>query len=135
MHRVLAPSRNTYLSTIHSKAIILILHIRMLNRNPHGLPHVKSIRIMPAILPIALGIINSYMIQHEIIRLNTKCLHGRILNIKPRDDGIIQTMCIEELGLGLAAIATFAIPPLLAAAVDNVARVTADGDAVALDAN
>lgn len=90
---------------------------------------------MPAILPIALGIINSYMIQHEILRLDTKSLHGRILDIEARDDGIIQAMRIEELGLGLAAIATFAIPPLLATAVDNVARVTADGDAVALDAD
>lgn len=43
--------------------------------------------------------------------INTNGLNWGVLDMKIGDSGVDKIMCIEELGLGLATIAAFAIPP------------------------
>lgn len=82
---------------------------------------------------IAVRVIDRDSVEDQVIRLNTKGLDGRVLNIEASDSRVIQIVGIEELWLCLATIGTLAIPPALSTTVDGVVGSTSNDDVRAGD--
>lgn len=61
-------------------------------------------------------------------RVDAHELDWRVLDIQALDAGLLQTVGVEEFGLGLATVGPLAIPPLGTVAINDVARGTSDSD-------
>lgn len=53
-----------------------------------------------------------------MVRLDTKPMHGDIIDPQPRNVGLTQIVHLEEFGLLLTPVAALAISPACAVAVD-----------------
>lgn len=53
-----------------------------------------------------------------MVPLDTESVHGDIIAPQLRGAGLVQLARLEELGLLLAPVAAFAVPPACAGAVD-----------------
>lgn len=73
-----------------------------------------------AAVGVAIRVVNSNFVKLEVGGLNAESLNRSVLNVQAGDGRVIQIMGIEELGLGLAAVGTFTVPPLLTTAVNGV---------------
>jgi hypothetical protein len=117
----------TYLAGVDRNAVILVLDNRVLDGNARGLANIETVGVVAAII-VTVRIINSNPINNEIIGLDAESLHGGVLDREARDGRVVQRVGIEELGLGLATIGAFSIPPPRAVSVDYSAIGSLDGD-------
>lgn len=84
---------------------------------------------------VTIGVIDRDSVKHEVIRLDTEGLDGRVLDVQTGDSRVIQVMGIEELGLRLATVGTLAIPPALSSTVDSVVGGASNNDVGTRDLN
>lgn len=124
----------TYLARVDSQTIILVLDYGIADGDIGACANIKGISVVASVV-IAVRVVNGNMIQHEVISQNTKSLHGGIFDVETSDSRVIQAVCIEELGLGLATVRAPGIPPAGSIAVDDMARFARDVDVLSRQAD
>lgn len=67
--------------------------------------------------------------SETIAAVDANSLDGGVVDVKIGDGRVGQVMSVEELGLGLAAVGTFAVPPARSIRVQVGAAGALDGDA------
>ena len=71
---------------------------------------------------VAVRIIDCDRVESEVCATTDgENLNGRILDVDARDGGLFETVGLEELGLGFAAVAAFAVPPPRAVTIEETA--------------
>lgn len=94
---------------------------------------IKAVSIVPA-RTIASGVIDRHARDGQTIHsIDADSLNRRVGDFQVGDRGIGQVMGVEELGLGLAAVASLAIPPAGAIGIENGTAGAGDLDAAAFD--
>jgi hypothetical protein len=81
-----------------------------------------------AAIVIAIRVVDRNSIDGKIIGLDAEGLHGGVLDRQTRDRRVVQRVGVEELGLGLATIGAFPVPPAGTVRVDDGAVGSLDGD-------
>lgn len=84
---------------------------------------------------IAIRVVDVDVAKNNVVGLHTEGLDGSVLDVQAGDGRIIQAMGVKELGLGLAAVGTFTVPPSLPATVDSVVGCSRDGNVRSRDPN
>lgn len=69
------------------------------------------------------GVVHGHINDVQISgRVDAHELDGRVLDLQSGDRRLLERMGVEHLGLGLAAVAALAVPPLGATAINDMAR-------------
>lgn len=117
---------------VDSHAIILVINIRTRNDNIGTITNIESVRIHTE--RITRNIVDGHVRDRETIgAINRDSLNRRVVDVQIRNGRVGKVVCIKEFGLGHAARAALAVPVVLTIAVEDGARGTFDGDAVAFD--
>lgn len=115
----------THRAGVNGQAVVLVLDNSVTDGHAVTLADIKGIRVVAAIV-ITVRVVDVDTIQDDVVGLDAKGLHGRVLDIEAGNGRVVQVVGIEELGLGLTPVGTLAIPPARTAAVDGVVGCSAD---------
>jgi hypothetical protein len=119
---------NAYRSRVYSNTIILVIHIGAGDNHVSTTTNIETVCVM-ATSTITGFIVNSHIGDSEsITAVDANSLNRSILDVKVRDSRRDEIMGIEELGLGNATVATFAVPPTRTIGVEVGTAGTLDGD-------
>lgn len=88
-----------------------------------------------ATVAITVGVINGDVIEDQVVGLHTESLDGGVLDVQVGNGRIGHGVCIEEFGLGLAAVGSLAVPPAGTTTIDDMARGTSNIDVLAGEAD
>jgi hypothetical protein len=116
----------TNLTRVNSQAIILVIDGSPINGNISTGANVKRISVMA--LAGTSRVVDGDTSDGEVVGLDAEALNRGVVHLEPSDVGLVQLVRVEELGLGLAAVATLGVPPAGAVAVDLGAGLLLDGD-------
>lgn len=119
-------------STVDSDAIVLIVNDGIGNGDTSRRTNIKSIRVVAE--RVTRRTVNGNLVHGELSRaIDGESLHRRVLDGQAVNGRVCHAVSVKELGLCLAAIAAFAVPPAGAVAVQHTARGAGHGDGVAGD--
>lgn len=121
-------SPNAYCSRVNSNTVILVIHVSTGDNHVSTAADIETIRVMAA-STITGFIVNRHIGDSEsITAVDANSLNRSVLDVKVRDSRRDKIMGIEELGLGLATVGTFTVPPTCAVGVQVGTAGTLDGD-------
>lgn len=108
---------------VDGEAVILVLDICARDVDVLGGADIEGVGVVA--LAGAGGVVHGHVEDIQVgRRVDAHELYGSVLDVQVLDGGLLERVGIEHLGLGLAAIAAFAVPPLGTVAVDDMARGT-----------
>ena len=125
---------DAYGAGVDSQAVVLVLHDSVANSDAGALANIETISVVAAV-GVTVRVVNSDAAEDQVVRLDTECLNGRVLDVQAVNGRIVQVMGVEELGLGLAAVGSLAVPPACSPTVDGVVGGTSDTDLRSGDLN
>jgi hypothetical protein len=114
-----------YLAGVNSQAVVLVLDVGVADGDVGGLADIEGIGVV-ATTAVTVRVVNGDVIKDQVVGLYTESLHGGVLDVQVRDGRVGHGVGVEELGLGLAAVGSLAVPPAGTATVDDMARGTGD---------
>lgn len=101
----------TYSARINCNTIVLIVNIGTGYDNVRAAADVESVSVVTT-LAIASLVVDGHSRNGEpITAVDTNSLNRSVLNLESGDCGCGKIMGVEKLGLGLATIPAFAVPP------------------------
>ena len=109
-----------YLARVDSQAVILVLDIGVADGDIGARANIEGIGVV-ATLSITVRVVDGDLVEDQVIGLHTESLDGGVLDVQAGDGRVVQGVGVEELGLGLSAVGSLAVPPARSAAVDDMA--------------
>lgn len=130
-------ARNSDISTrVDSDTVVLVVDVGTSDGDTRGRADIESISVVALVLAITSGVIDGDAAKSKLLRVvDGEDLNRRVLDLDVLDLGVCHLVGVEELGLGLAAVGTLAVPPSATLAVNNGARSTDNGDLVTRNGN
>lgn len=118
----------TYSAGVDSQTVILVVDGRAGDVNTVAGADVESVGVVAAIT-ITVGIVDGDSTESKLLgAVDAEDLHGGVLDGDVLNLGAGQAVSVEELGLGLAAVGSLAVPPAGTITVELRACGTLDGD-------
>lgn len=124
----------TYLARVDGQAVILVLNVGVADGDVGGLADIEGIGVV-ATLAVTGGVVDGDVVENKVVGLDTEGLDGGVLDVQTGDGRVIQGVGVEELGLGLAAVGSLAVPPAGTATVDDMAGSTVHLDVLTGEAD
>ena len=119
-------STYTYLTRVDGQAIILVVDGGTVDGDVGTLTNVKGIGVVA--LARTGGVVNGHVSDGQVVSQNAEALDRGVVDLQAGDAGLVELVSLEELGLGLATVATLAVPPASTVAVDLGTGGLLDGD-------
>jgi hypothetical protein len=120
--------RYAYSARVDSQAIILVVNNRVGDVDTSARTDVKSVSVVTT-LAVTIDVVDSDSIQGKAIgTVDAEDLDRGVLDIDALDLGVDHLVGIEELGLGLAAVSSLAIPPAGTISIENGTRSSLDSN-------
>lgn len=120
---------STYFARVDGQTIILVVDGSTVNSDPAALTNIKSIGVVA--LALALGVVDGYSIDVEMIRQNAEALNGSVIDLKTVDRRLLKLVSSKEFRFCLSSVASLAVPPTLATTIKSGTFVLFDSDALA----
>lgn len=118
----------TYSAGVDSQTVILVVDGRAGDVDTVTGADVESVGVVAAVA-IAVGVVDGDSTESQLLcAVDAEDLHGGVLDVDVLNLGVGQTVGVEELGLGLAAVCSLAVPPAGTISVQLRACRTLDGD-------
>lgn len=117
---------------VDGHAVILVVDIGARDDDVGAIANVESVCVLAK--GVARLVVDGHVGDGQAVGVvDRHGLNGRVVNVQVRDGRVCEVVRVEELGLGHAARAALAVPPVLAVAVEVGARGAFNGDAGAFD--
>lgn len=125
--RASALGEGDVLTRVNSETIVLVLDVGARNHHIRRRTNIESIGVVTQLgaSRVVHGDIDDLQVCGGV---DAHELHGGVLDVEVLDGGLLERVCVKHLGLGLAAVAALAVPPLGAIAVNDVTRSAGDSD-------
>lgn len=118
----------TYGAGVDGKTVVLVVDGRVGDVDTVAGANVESVGVVAA-LAVSVGVVDSDSTEGKLLgAVDAEDLNGGVLDVDVLDLGVGQAVGVEELGLGLAAVSSLAVPPAGTVSVENGSSGSLDGD-------
>lgn len=107
-------------SRVDGEAVVLVLNNSSGDVDAGGGADIESIGVVST-LGVSQRVIHGDTVHSQVgDAVDAESLDGGVQDVEVLDVGVLERVSAEELGLGLAAVASLGVPPSLTLAVDGV---------------